>query len=654
MMLATAIFRLLLAAINLDGVSGGELAATAELDANNVRRGDPLTLTVDFIGQADFAALHPPRLSTAVDPKYWKVDDASARTETYRNARRLAYRVRPLVAGVYDFPAMEFIYDDASGRERRRVSTAPVPVHVKETGQITLSDEPARTRELLPMPDGLHLDLDASPWHSGDKLDRDGRFAWRKACSAPADGAFDDFDFPEGRLNAAAMAIAAGNPDKAMSIYRRLEWQIGQTPEIERGIVAARAAATLDPRAELPVWRRTMRPLLRYAWPGRLAFALTAIAAAGLLWYLVRRLVRVLACIAMAAALAAATAADARAEDPFALMEQMRREMDERMRQMSASFDMFDTGFNGQRIAPPDICAGFRFEPPLPRAGEPFRLIVELEAPRGCTLDALKLTPTQSAGFTILEGAQRLEDRPGTATNRVVRRISVPIRYDCPFSGPLALSIGGSATQRVSARGGRFVSTTTRPFETLTPTQAVTVAELPKAGRPADFCGAVGRDFRLFRRLSTRSVATNDVIRLECAVHYDGYLPDGALGGYRENDGEVVFRRYWRASGESALPPLELSYFDVDRQQYAVARAPAIRLEYHSDDLPATNVEVVVNAPGADVPQTAVEAKLYPRDSAPAIGLIDLQSPSCRELERQGRWRRLDDGRLAGWVKGAQ
>lgn len=51
----------LLCVIELLGVSGGELRSRAFFDANNVKVGDPLVLTVDFIGDADFRALHPRR-----------------------------------------------------------------------------------------------------------------------------------------------------------------------------------------------------------------------------------------------------------------------------------------------------------------------------------------------------------------------------------------------------------------------------------------------------------------------------------------------------------------------------------------------------------------------------------------------------------------
>ena len=72
----------LLGVIALNGATGENLRARAYFDANNVKVGDPMVLTIDFLGKADFASLHPPALSKAVDRKVWKVDDLSAKTQT--------------------------------------------------------------------------------------------------------------------------------------------------------------------------------------------------------------------------------------------------------------------------------------------------------------------------------------------------------------------------------------------------------------------------------------------------------------------------------------------------------------------------------------------------------------------------------------------
>ena len=251
---------LLLGTITLDGVTGEQLTARAAFDANNVRLGDPMILTVDFIGTADFAALHPPALSREVDRTAWKVDDVSAKTDTYRDARRLVYRVRPLREGVLEFPALEFSYNDGAAK----VATRPIPVHVKPGTQAALAglDE---THEGVPQPDGLIVQL-------AQEVGEDELFRWKKACRTPSADAFAPFDFPEARLNEAACHILDGNWAKAIKIYSALEWRTGQTPVIERGIVAALARKHDSAAVELPMWRQLGRPVLRHAWKGRVGW----------------------------------------------------------------------------------------------------------------------------------------------------------------------------------------------------------------------------------------------------------------------------------------------------------------------------------------------------------------------------------------------
>ena len=119
-----------LCAIQLVGVEGTDLRARAFFDANNVKVGDPLILTIDFIGEADFKDLHPPALAKAVGKGDWKVDDVSAKTDTFRDARRLTYRVRPMREGVLWFPSLEFEYAGPNG-EKRLVRSNDIPVHAK-------------------------------------------------------------------------------------------------------------------------------------------------------------------------------------------------------------------------------------------------------------------------------------------------------------------------------------------------------------------------------------------------------------------------------------------------------------------------------------------------------------------------------------------
>ena len=246
---------LIIAAIVLEGVTGDRIAARAAFDANNVRVGDPMALVLEFRGAAD-RDLHPPELSRAVDGSVWKIDDASAKTQTGENGRILTYRVRPLREGLHWFPSLEFAWEGGAA------ATKPIPVHVRQGVQAALSglDE---SIDALPMPDGLLLEVKSRP------MNEDEAFAWRKACARPSAENFAKFDFAEARLNEAACHVLDGNWAKAMKLYCRLEWSIGQNKTIERGIVAALARKNGDGAQELPAWRVAFRCVLKHAWPGR-------------------------------------------------------------------------------------------------------------------------------------------------------------------------------------------------------------------------------------------------------------------------------------------------------------------------------------------------------------------------------------------------
>ena len=273
----SSIFSLCLAAISLGGVAGGKISAEASLESHNVHVGDPVDLMVDFVGEADFTSLHPPSLSDAVDRALWRIDDKSARTETVRRARRLVYRVRPLKEGLLEFPKLEFSYSNVHDRTEVVIATRPMPVNVKRGANVALAELEEIALD-APMPDGLICDLSKSPWSSGAGMTDDFLFKWQKACSFGKAEGFREFDFPEARLNEAAAELMDGNWAKALKIYSALEWRIGQTREIERGIVAALALKLSDADAELPVWRQVLRPLLRHSWKGRLLAGLAVFA----------------------------------------------------------------------------------------------------------------------------------------------------------------------------------------------------------------------------------------------------------------------------------------------------------------------------------------------------------------------------------------
>ncbi|MBR1921232.1 MAG: hypothetical protein IJ829_04410, partial [Kiritimatiellae bacterium] len=315
------------AAIRLVGVTGGSLTTRAYFDVNNAKVGDPLVLTIDFIGEADFASLHPPALARRVPRADWKVDDLSAKTETDTKrvvsffssrevavARSLTYRVRPMREGVLYFPALEFEYEGRDG-QTRTIRSNEIPVHARRGEQVVVQ-ELAADAEKMPEPPALVLE-------PGVALDDDALFAWRKACARPTADGFAEFAFPAGRLNEATCAVREGQWQRALKVYSRLEWAVGQTDEIERGMLAALALKHDSAAVELPVWRTLARPLLRQGWKGRVGILAGALLVLSALYCLVRRAIRALACVAFALLFASGARAQGLFEEMDRMMERM-------------------------------------------------------------------------------------------------------------------------------------------------------------------------------------------------------------------------------------------------------------------------------------------------------------------------------------------
>lgn len=125
------------------------------------------------------------------------------------------------------------------------------------------------------------------------------------------------------------------------------------------------------------------------------------------------------------------------------------------------------------------------------------------------------------------------------------------------------------------------------------------VRELPAEGRPANFAGHVGR-YRIETAAQPRAVNVGDPIELLVTVSGADYLahvdlpplekqPDLARDfrlSHGDDPGEIqngrkVFRRVLRATHPdvTAIPPLELPYFDTATGRYDIARSQPIPLE---------------------------------------------------------------------------
>ena len=578
---------LLIAAIKLAGVTGGELATRAYFDVNNAKVGDPLVLTIDFIGEADFTALHPPALSKHVSKEDWKVDDLSAKTETDTKriggffssrevavARTLTYRVRPMREGVLWFPALEFEYEGQDG-EARTVVANEIPVHAKKGEQVVVK-ELSVDADKMPEPPELAME-------PGVALGDDELFAWRKACAAPSADAFVEFPFPAGRMNEATCAIREGQWRRALKIYSWLEWSVGQTPEIERGILAARALKFDSAAAELPVWRVVGRPLLKYAWKGRVGILLGLALGVSLLFWLLGRAIRALACVAIALLFVPAAQGQGLFDEMERMMEESRRQMQQRMQQMQTM--SFSVG--GEQQKPIEIKASVRTEPAELQVGEPFAFILALESPKSASIGQIQIAPSEMFGLTVTGRTENLTDGVSSNPSNVVKRLSIPVRYDVPFKGKLSFRVSGMVSGR--QRAGNMSFSFSNSFSVDAPPIDVDIKPLPSAGQPEDFSGIISEGMRLTERLDAKKVGTNDVIKITYHLECRGYLPKGwrpngvafEIGrGERNGTVAIEWMRYFVADGAAETPRLSVVYYDIKSKTYKKAETGGTHVEY--------------------------------------------------------------------------
>lgn len=648
-----AILSLFLGVITLDGITGDQLSAEAVFDANNVRLGEPIILQIDIKGVADLSNLHPPALSKHVDAKTWKVDDASAKTDTGRFIRRLTYRVRPLREGIVYFPALSFSYEQNLGKGPMTFETKPIPVHVKPGQQAALSGRETPGPEIATYPDGIIIRV-------AGELSADDAFAWKKACANPTEEAFARFDFPEARLNEAACATLNGNWARALNIYRGLEWRVGQTPQIERGIIAALASKTEGQVVELPVWRQALRPVLRYAALGRVLVILLVLAAVCGLLLLCRRLIRVFACVAILCLVQTASA-----QSIFDEMDRQMQRMHEQLQQMmnrgSSSGYQMRISNQGGKVQTTQIIMdsnGTRtivnneeqqpFRPTLSlrtdrtdiRVGEPFSFILAIEHPKGHTVDVEQLQFSEEYGLVSENRLERLSKGTPSNPSNVVDRLSIKARFDVPLKTDLTVRLRGTAWHGAFGQGYEVVSQPI-PFE---------VKPLPTDDQPADFAGAVGSGFSLRQSVDRNRVSTNDVIVLRRTLNFSGIMPEGKDWICVERrPGSITWCEYFIADGRPAVPPAEVVYYDVQSRTYKRAVSPACSLTYVSEDeAPVSNVAVDAGESRDEEPVKVIRLRFYPSDRAPVIGETTGR-PAV--TEERGAWMRVDDGRRAGWVR---
>ncbi len=156
-----------------------DLTLEAALDSHAARVGDPLTLTLTVRGASlSPESLQPPRLGRQPGiGKTFRVYDDSVSAETLPDGKRFTYRVRPLVAGSIEFPPVEAAFFDRDTRTYQIRKSAPVPLQVQATTQITaVGGDPEGAAEAKPMPAGITLDPEGATANA--PLTPSARFLW--------------------------------------------------------------------------------------------------------------------------------------------------------------------------------------------------------------------------------------------------------------------------------------------------------------------------------------------------------------------------------------------------------------------------------------------------------------------------------------------
>jgi hypothetical protein len=384
-------------------------------------------------------------------------------------------------------------------------------------------------------------------------------------------------------MNEATCAIREGQWRRALKIYSRLEWSVGQTPEIERGILAARALKFESAAAELPVWREVGRPLLKYAWKGRIGILLGFAIGVTLVFWLLGRAIRALACIAVALFFAHAAQGQGLFEEMERMMEESQRQMQQHMQQMQTM--SFSVG--GERQKPVEIKATVRTEPAELQVGEPFSFILALETPRSVSIGQVQIAPSEMFGLTVVGKVENMTDGISKNPSNVVKRLSIPVRYDVPFKGKLSFKVSGMVSGR--QRAGNMSFSFSNSFSVDAAPIDVDIRPLPSAGQPDDFSGIISEGLGLSERLDTRKVGTNDVIKITYHLECRGYLPKGwrpegvafEIGrGSRNGFVVIEWMRYFVADGAAETPRLAVIYYDVKSKSYKKAETGGTHVEY--------------------------------------------------------------------------
>jgi hypothetical protein len=124
-----------------DSYSGaiGQFNLAADLTPKEAKTGDPMTLTLTLSGRGTLEDTLAPDLSKVPGiPGKFKVYDATEQTKSQE--RQFTYSLRPLDAGVTEFPAVPFSYFDVQQERYVTLRTEPIRVEISRAAALSGRD----------------------------------------------------------------------------------------------------------------------------------------------------------------------------------------------------------------------------------------------------------------------------------------------------------------------------------------------------------------------------------------------------------------------------------------------------------------------------------------------------------------------------------
>lgn len=302
---------------------------------------------------------------------------------------------------------------------------------------------------------------------------------------------------------------------------------------------------------------------------------------------------------------------------------------------------------NGMQMDRPQITAKVSVDKNELVVGETFNLLISLDAPKDCTLSQIHINPSRTIGLSSAGESENLTDETSSVTNRVIKRISIPLRYDVPFKGEVAFTINGMCDRVISSRG--FRSSFSTSFGTDAGSIDFDVKLLDGVKTPDDYNGCIGERFTANQRLSFYEVETNDVVVALITVRANNaFMPENAFTNEQGRDrNTVVYKKLFRATGEAKTPDISFSYYNPSKKDFSRVIAKGVPLKYITSKERDAKAVVIDAAKGV----TKTVLRFAPRESAREVAFTSKRADELTVTETVGEWVRVDDGVHAGWVK---